>query len=177
MTEISDANIVTKDCGCIWNGDTQFIEQVAHPYEFDKRICNWFVLCFRMSELQLVGLLMLDCLDKTWRQKSCFFYWWRIKSVIKPKSRIRCLYKRWTSMSNRNGFTVTHGYALIACILFKIVRISGDMMSRTRIQNPRPEAKLALASKWLCDSEQHTSAVWPNFWHNWQRTDDLEFDL
>lgn len=31
MTEISDTDIVTKDYRYIWNGDTQFIKQVAHP--------------------------------------------------------------------------------------------------------------------------------------------------
>ncbi|KAK4718606.1 hypothetical protein R3W88_016944 [Solanum pinnatisectum] len=41
--------------------------------------------------------------------------------------------------------TVTHGYALIVCILFKIVRSSGDMMSRTRIQNPKPEIDIVVS--------------------------------
>lgn len=36
-------------------------------------------------------------------------------------------------MSNKNGFTFTLGYALIACVLLKIVWFNGDMMSRTRL--------------------------------------------
>ena len=41
LTEISDTNIVKKDCGDILNGDTQFIEQVAHPCDSARSFATY----------------------------------------------------------------------------------------------------------------------------------------
>lgn len=120
---------------------------------------------------------ILDCPDKTWRQKSCFSFIDGAQSIRKMKRRTRFLYKRWTSMSNRNGVTINHWYAIIASIVLKIVWFGSDMMSSLEFKTQEPEAKLALASKWLCNLERHASAECPNFWHNSQRKDGLKFDL